>query len=113
MALTWTIQDPPVFAEFTGQKGYKRARVNFDSTYPAGGEAFTAADLGLATVDNLQITIDKPLTGTTSATISWDRANSKLQMFASNGAAPAALVEVAAVDQSAVFANVLAYGKLL
>lgn len=113
MALTWVVTDPPVFAEFTGQKGYKRATVQFDSTYPAGGEAFTAADVGMASITNLQVTINKPLTGTTSAAISWDKANSKLQMFASNGAAPAALVEVAAVDQSAVVADVLVYGKLL
>lgn len=113
MALTWTIADPPVFPEFTGQRGFKRARVQFDSTYPVGGEAFTAADVGLATIDNMQVTIDKPLTGTTVNYAGWDRANSKLQLFSSNGAAPAALVETATVDQSACVLNVVAYGKLL
>lgn len=113
MALTVTVQDPPVFSEFAGQKGYKRARIQFDATYPAGGEALTAADLGMASIDNMQITIDKPLTATTVNYAGWDKANGKVQLFSSNGAAPAALVETATADQSACILNVVAYGKLL
>lgn len=112
MALAWTIQDPPVFSEFAGQKGYKRARVQFDTTYPAGGEAFVAADLGLATVDNLQVTVDKQIGATTANYASWDRANSKLQLFES-GASGDALIETNLADSSAVILNVVAYGKLL
>lgn len=113
MALTVTIADPPVFAEFTGQKGYKRGTIQFDTTYPVGGEAFTAADLGMATVQNLQFTTNKPLTGTTTNYATWDKANSKIQLFGSNGAAPAALVEAATADQSACVVDYLVFGKLL
>ncbi len=111
MALTWVVIDPPVFAEFNGQKGYKRATVQFDSTYPAGGEAFVAADAGMSTVTNLVATVNKPLTGTTTTMITWDKANSKLQLWES-GATGTPLLETDTVDQSALVADVLVYGKL-
>lgn len=113
MAVTAVVLDPPVFAEFTGQKGFKRAVITFDSTYPVGGEVITAANVGLSTIDSLQVTTNKPLTATTTNYATWDKANSKLQLFGSNGAAPAALVETATADQSACAVEVLAYGKLL
>ena len=113
MALTVVVADPPVFAEFAGQKGFKRGTIQFDSTYPAGGEAFTAADLGMATVQNLQFTTNKPVTGTTTNYATWDKANSKIQLFSSNGAAPAALLETSTADQSACVVDYLVYGKLL
>lgn len=112
MAVTVTVLDPPVFAEFNGQKGFKRATLQFDSTYPVGGEPITAANFGLSTLEALQITTNKPLTGTTTHYATWDKANSKVQLFGSNGAAGAALVEAAIADESACVLDCLAYGKL-
>lgn len=112
MALVWTIQDPPVVSEFAGQKGFKRGTVQFDSTYPVGGEAFVAGDIGLSTINNVYVTVNKPLTGTTVNMVTWDKANSKLQVWES-GATGTPLLESDTVDQSALVCDVLAYGKLL
>lgn len=54
--------------------------IAFDSSYPTGGEAFTAADLGLGTIDFISFSTD----GNNS--VVWDRANSKLKVFTAAGA---------------------------
>jgi hypothetical protein len=113
MALTVSVLDPPVFSEFTGQKGYKRARVLFDASYPTGGLAITAANLGLTSLDTMQITGSAPSAATTSDYVTWNASTGKLMAFASNGAAPAQLVEMAnATSLAALQVDVLAYGKL-
>lgn len=113
MALTVAIQDPPVFSEFTGQKGFRRARVTFDASYPTGGLAITAANVGLTSLDTMQVTVTTPSAATTSDEVMWNSATGKMMVFASNGAAPAQLVEMAnATSLSALVVDVLAYGKL-
>lgn len=113
MALTVAIQDPPIFSEFGGQKGFKRARVTFDASYPTGGLAITAANVGLSTIDTMQITVTTPSAATTSDQVVWNSATGKLMVFASNGAAPAQLVEMAnATSLASLVVDVLAYGKL-
>ena len=112
MAVAVTLVGPPAVAEFPGQIVNVRARVAFDSTYPAGGEAITAANFGLSSIVSLQLTQSKPITGTTANYATWDAANSKLQLFSSNGAAPAALLETATADQSACIVDVLVSGRV-
>jgi hypothetical protein len=84
------------------------ADVTFDSSYPAGGEPYTAAMFGLSKIDYLQC---GPALG--SATTAYlalaDHTNSKLMLFNSNGAAPAALLETSTVGQQATVARVIAY----
>jgi hypothetical protein len=84
------------------------ADVTFDGTYPAGGEPYTAAMFGLNKVDFLQAQA-----GLGSATTAYvcmaNHTTSKLMLFNSNGAAPAALLETGTADQSATVARVIAY----
>jgi hypothetical protein len=83
------------------------ADVTFDSTYPVGGEPYTPAMFGLNRVDFLQCEAAKG-SATTAYLCRADQANSKLQLYNSNGAAPAALLETATADQSATVVRVLA-----
>jgi len=84
------------------------ADATFDSTYPAGGEPYTPAMFGLSSVDFLHC---EPALGssTTAYVCRADHANSKLQLFNSNGAAPAALLETGTANQSATVVRVMAY----
>lgn len=84
------------------------ADVTFDSSYPAGGEPYTAAMFGLNSVDFLAC---EPALGsaTTAYVCRADQANSKLQLFNSNGAAPAALLETSTANQSATVVRVMAF----
>lgn len=84
------------------------ADVTFDSTYPAGGEAYTAAMFGLPSVDFLMCEIARG-SATTGYAVRTDHANSKLLLYNSNGAAPAALLETSTVDQSSTTVRVMAY----
>jgi hypothetical protein len=114
MALTVTVQDPPVFAEFTGQKGFKRAVVVFDSSYPDGGEPITAANVGLGSLENMQITCDQDFAVGGGYVVEWDKTAGTLRVLATGAAAGAILdEEAAATDLSALSCNVLAFGKLL
>lgn len=112
MAVASVLLDPRPVAEWSGAKGFSRATIQFDTTYPAGGEVITAANVGLATIDSLQVTVNKQIGATTGNYCSWDKANSKLQLFES-GATGDALIETNLADSSAVVVEVLAYGKLL
>lgn len=84
------------------------ANVTFDSTYPAGGEPYTPAMFGLTSIDFIAC---EPAFGsaTTAYVCRADHANSKLQLYNSNGAAPAALLETATVDQSLTVARVMVF----
>ena len=84
------------------------ANVTFDSSYPAGGEPYTAAMFGLSSADFVQVQMAKA-TATTANVCMADHTASKLMLFSSNGAAPAALLETSTVDQSLTVARVLVY----
>lgn len=84
------------------------ADVTFDSGYPAGGEPYTAAMFGLNRIDFMQA--QAALGSSTTAYLCMaDHTNSKLMLFNSNGAAPAALLETATANQAATVARVVAY----
>jgi hypothetical protein len=79
------------------------ANVTFDSTYPAGGEPLTAAQLGFpgGTILHLNAT-------TTGGYMPvYNYATSKLQLFGQT-AATGALVETTTTDQSATVVRVYA-----
>lgn len=84
------------------------ADVTFDSSYPAGGEPYTAAMFGLSSVDFVHCETARG-SATTAYACRADHANSKLQLYNSNGAAPAALLETSTVDQSSTTVRVLVY----
>lgn len=85
------------------------ADVTFDSSYPAGGEAYTAANFGLSKIDLMVCAGAAKAGATTALACLADHTNSKLMLFSSNGAAPNALLETSTVDQSATVVRVIAY----
>lgn len=84
------------------------ADVTFDSTYPAGGEPYTAAMFGLPSADFVHCETARG-SATTGYACRADHTNSKLLLYNSNGAAPAALLETATTDQSGTTVRVLVY----
>jgi len=84
------------------------ADVTFDSTYPVGGEPYTPAMFQLNQVDFIACEAAKG-SATTAYVCRADAANSKLQLYNSNGAAPAALLETATADQSSTVVRVMAF----
>ena len=84
------------------------ADVTFDSGYPAGGEPYTAADFGLSKVDFLHCEAAFG-SSTTAYLCRADHTASKIQLYNSNGAAPAALVETSTANQAATVVRVIAY----
>ncbi len=83
-------------------------KVTFDSSYPTGGEAIVAADLGLTTLrEVISVLTLAPLFS--EKIVTWDRANSKLTI----GVEGAAIFVQAgsASDQSSVIALVVAIGE--
>ena len=60
--------------------------VTLDSSYPTGGEAISAKDVGLSTIYGLEVLGSSLVAGTAPTsryTFSWDFKNGKLQAFAS------------------------------
>ena len=84
--LTVAIQKRSVF----GNKRVRVVDVDFDSSYPTGGESLTAADLGLSVVD---IVIPSPKSG---YVFEYDYTNSKLKAYWADydAGADGALIEV-------------------
>lgn len=64
-----------------GNKRIVISEVTFDSSYATGGEALTAATLGLSTIDALFVDAGAAAAGTTGVVVKYDKTNSKLQAF--------------------------------
>ena len=86
------------------------ADVTFDSSYPAGGEPYTAAMFGLAKIDFLQ-TQAALVSSTTAGVCLADHTNLKLMLFGMAAAAGVGtpLTETNTVNQSATVVRVIAY----
>lgn len=75
---------------YFGNLRYARVTIAFDSSYPTGGESLTAADLGLKTIDLLQVQSKSGLV------FEYDYTNSKVLAYSqgvSVGAAGAATMD--------------------
>ena len=84
--------------------------VTFDNSYPTGGEAIVAADLGLTTLrEVISVMTVAPLPFT--STVKWDRPNSKLFISVEDGTSGVNAEAGSASDQSAVIALVMAIGE--
>jgi hypothetical protein len=95
----------------TGLLPAGRARlvpITFDSSYPAGGEPFVPRDFELDRVDHIECEVAFG-SSTTAYVVRADHANSKLQLYNSNGAAPAAFLETATANQSATVVRAMVY----
>lgn len=78
MALTITEISRTVF----GNKRIVISEIAFDSSYATGGEALTAANLGLASIDALiPAGPAAAAAGATAVATKFDRTNNKLQAF--------------------------------
>ncbi len=100
MALTLT----KVASGVKGNQRYWQGNIQFDSSYPTGGEAITAASFGMHTIKAVSVTggVD-----TEDRVVQWDQANSKLEVIVMSTGAQAAN----ASDQSAVDCNVVVDGN--
>lgn len=102
MALTFT----PIYKGKFSDRRLHLYSVTFDSSYAAGGEAVTANDLGLNSID-----VVIPAPGIVGRVAIWDSTASKLMAFASGSSATAVLAEsTAATDLSAFVTQVIAIG---
>lgn len=91
----------PVKSYVTGDRRTVIADVTFDSSYPTGGEALTASDLGLTGT----LTYVNAAPAPTGHVCPYDRTNSKLMAF--NGT-----TEIAnTTDLSTVTTRLMAIGK--
>ena len=80
-------------------------RIQFDDSYPTGGESLTAGDLGFTDIHAVMID-----TETSGYVAQYDYSNSKVEVYEA-GADGAALDEVAnTTDLSAVYIRVVAFG---
>ena len=85
-------------------------KVTFDSSYPTGGEAIVAANLGLTTLrEVIAVQTIAPLVA--DFTAKWDRANSKLFISEEDGTSGVNAQAGSASDMSAVIALVTAIGE--
>ncbi len=92
------------FQTVVGDLRVAQADVTFDTSYPTGGLAVTAAQLGLTNVYAAVAQVKTAGVGSVTA-VSYDVANAKLLAFT-------AAAQVAnATDLSAVSATVTAFGK--
>lgn len=87
------------------------ADVTFDSSYPAGGEPYTAAMFGLSKIDMMLVSGGALASSTTGLLCFADHTNSKLMLFGMAAAAGVgtALTETNTANQSATVVRVLAY----
>lgn len=110
MALTITHLVRPLNEGVQGAVVRGVCRVQFDSTYPAGGESFAAADVGLTSFISVAATPTTNLNATTTDFVTWVAATSKLMAFEGNGAATP-LNEEATADISALIVDVTYLGR--
>lgn len=99
----------------SGNKKIRYRKVTFDSAYPDGGEAVTAANFELTSLEMLEILGVVHPEGTETAFVAgYDVANSKLILFEgdNNNAADAPLIEIDTTnpDISTFFVFVKAIG---
>lgn len=80
MAITFTLTADGFYPE--GTRYVQLGTMAFDSSYPTGGEAITAANVGLSTIDRLEIE-----NGSASGyRFEWDSTNSNIKVYWDNAA---------------------------
>lgn len=97
-----------VFINRAGKKRQVVTNVTMDASYPTGGEAITAAQLGLATVDHVSCSTN------TGHLAQYDKTNAKIKLYYADydAVADGALIEVPnTTDVSTVVVTCNAFGK--
>jgi hypothetical protein len=90
-------------AHVIGDLKVKFVKVTFDSSYPTGGEAITAADFGL----NVIVFVAVNAAANATKVVYWDEANSKL-LISTDAGTPAEAAN--ASDQSTVTVQLAVFG---
>ena len=103
MALTITTQHEGVI----GDHRYWYGLVQFDSSYPTGGEVVTAADFGLTELWTLSC--DTGITATKRVAPSW--LDLKLKILIEDGTSGIEAEAANTSNQAGVVVNVKAYGR--
>lgn len=91
-----------------GDRRLVLAEVTFDSSYPTGGEAVTAADFGLDTQIDTVIP-SQPVTP--GKKVAYDHENSKLVVYAEDATSGVHAEAASASDQSTLSVRVTVIGK--
>jgi hypothetical protein len=71
------VGNPPITGT-PGSRVHETFTVTFDASYPTGGYAITAANLGLSTLDTI---IPNGVDTSGTYLVSWNQATGKLQLF--------------------------------
>jgi hypothetical protein len=103
MAAFVAVGDPVVF----GSEKVVRGTFTFDSVYPTGGEAVTAATFGLSSLSWLAL---DNATDVVTKVARWDRANSKIMLFIDDAVTGIPAQAANGSDQALVDLNVMAFG---
>jgi len=80
-----------------------------DASYPTGGYALTAAQLGLSVVGDAIASIAGSATNNAADAASWNQATGKLQLFTS-GTTGALVEQTAATNVSGITVKIIAFG---
>jgi hypothetical protein len=103
MALTFTKNH----ASVVGDKRVWRGTITFDSSYPTGGEAVTAANFGF-NVDIQHVNLGSVDDAKYHA--AWDATNSKIILYVEDGTSGIEAQAANESDQSAVIVTLEAFG---
>lgn len=102
------ISPSQVFVNRAGKKRQVVTEVTMDSSYPTGGEAITAAQLGLSVVDVVTCSTN------TGHIAQYDKTNAKIKLYYADydAVADGALIQVPnTTDVSTVVVTCVAFGK--
>lgn len=104
MALTFSNEEMHVL----GDMRVWLVSINFDNSYPTGGEAIATSDLsGCSSIAFAQVgSVDDATYRCT-----WDRTNSKLKLYVEDGTSGIEAEAANTSDQSAVNIELLVFGK--
>jgi hypothetical protein len=110
-----SITSGPSFLQNTGPIGptirTTLTTITPDTSYPTGGYALTAAQLGLSNVADAVCNIVGGTTNNGAVAASYNAATGKLQLWATGGTSPVTLAEVASTTNvSGVTVKVAAFG---
>jgi hypothetical protein len=111
VALALTNANAQTNRDVFGRQNVVTKIVTFDASYPTGGESLTPADLGLAQIDILLVSVVSEGVHA-GAVVQYDYTAKKLKVFVEEAvAAGGVLLEIAnATDLSALKVRVLAIG---
>lgn len=102
--MAYTVAKPAAVPFPDNQEGHYKRRIRdltFTGSYAVGGETITPRDVGLRQINDVLGIVTEGAGATTALPLRWNRTTGKLQLYTSNGVAPASLAEKTAVAYAA------------